>query len=112
MRGWEIDCNINSLIESQRKCPTKPQYQYYEDIINGEIDELVAIKAEIEKVINAVDDNTLQALLRGRYINFKTWESIAESIHYESARWVRTALHSQALQAVEEVIKSLTVNDP
>lgn len=112
MRGWEIDCNINSLLESQRKSPAEPQYQYYEDIINEEIDKLVNIKAEIEKVINAVDNNILQALLRGRYINFKTWESIAESIHYESVRWVRTALHNQALQAVESILKSLTVNDP
>lgn len=101
-RGRNIDSNINSLLRSQRSVPTTVEYQYYEEIINTQIDKLVAIKAEIEAAITSVEDNILQTLLRDRYINCMTWEKIAENIHYESVRWVRTVLHENAIKELEK----------
>jgi len=69
-----------------------------EEQINADIDRLVDLKAEISKVINAVDDPDLRTLLELRYLSFKTWEAIAYEMGYD-LRWVYK-LHKRALDAV------------
>ena len=103
-RGWKINCNINSLLEEQKNIPTHDRYKEYSETINKKIDELYDIKNEIEYTIEKVDDHILQTLLRERYIKFASWETIAEIIHYESVRWVRTAVHNRALQSLQKII--------
>lgn len=46
--------------------------------INCEIDKLVDLKAEIMKVIRAVQKPEYQILLEMHYLCFKTWEEIAQ----------------------------------
>lgn len=62
-------------------------------------------KAEIESVIEEVPERELRMLLRARYLEGKTWEKVAEAIHYESEYWVRTKLHADALNCVEEILR-------
>ena len=47
--------------------------------INAEIDKLVEKRKEIEGIIRAVEDSTLQTLLEYRYINGKKWEEIVHT---------------------------------
>ena len=49
---------------------------------NTDIDRLIELKVEIESVIAAVNDNTLETVLIKRYINYKTFEQIAVETHY------------------------------
>ena len=51
--------------------------------INAEIDKLVEKRKEIEGIIRAVEDSTLQTLLEYRYINGKKWEEIALMMGYD-----------------------------
>ncbi len=129
-RGWKLNNEINQLLEAKRKAfelatkaatgtaeervqTTKTNTSEnrmirladYDIEIDRQIDKLVAIKHEILTAISAVEDPTCRALLVARYINFKTWEDIAEDID-KSERWVRTNIHQRALKKMESVIHS------
>lgn len=67
--------------------------------INEEIERLVALKTEIRNVINAVPDNDERLCLRLRYIEFLTWEQVAEKMNYERRQVFR--LHGNALNHVK-----------
>lgn len=69
-------------------------------------------REEIVRTIAAVEDPSLSKLLYDRYIEFMTWEKIAEDIVRSefwkretlSEFWCRTEMHSRALQAVDKII--------
>lgn len=72
-----------------------------------------AKREEIVKTIAAVKNPALSKLLYDRYIEFMSWERIAEDIGDSefwpretlSSFWTRTELHSRALDAVDKIIK-------
>lgn len=69
-----------------------------EEKVNAEIDLLVSLKEQIHEVINALGNVDEQAVLRGRYIQNKTWEMIGKELHAGKStirRW-----HSNALDHV------------
>ena len=69
--------------------------------INEEIDRLVDAKRESMAVIRQVEHPDQQLVLELRYLDFKSWPSIAEEMGL-SPRWVQT-LHERALAAVENI---------
>ena len=73
--------------------------------INADIDRLVDLKAEARKAINAVSDPVQQLILELRYLCYKPWLEIAETIGYSEATVYR--LHGEALKniAVPEKFK-------
>ena len=79
-------------------------YLDYTNRIETDITKLLVIMGEIERVIMQVDDNVLRELLIHRYLNFETWESIAEQMHYSYVHIVHN-LHSKALKKVKELIE-------
>lgn len=70
-----------------------------ENYISAEIDRYVDLKEEIRTVINALKDNDEKALLKYRYINFCTWETICEKLNV-SLRTVHR-IHASALQNIK-----------
>ena len=62
--------------------------------INADIDRLVDLKAEARKAINAVSDPVQQLILELRYLCYKPWLEIAETIGYSEATVYR--LHGEA----------------
>jgi DNA-directed RNA polymerase specialized sigma subunit len=71
-----------------------------ENEIDEDIDHLVDLKREIMEVINAVEQPEHQLLLELRYLNFMTWEAIAERMNYSYRQIHR--LHGQALNRLED----------
>ena len=63
------------------------------------INQLVAVRIEIERAIGTVQDDTQRRLLRLRYIKGMTWEKIAVEMNY-TYQWV-CALRGRALNKVE-----------
>ena len=63
------------------------------------INQLVAVRIEIERAIGTVQDDTQRRLLRLRYIKGMTWEQIAVEMHY-GYQWV-CKLHGRALLLIE-----------
>ena len=74
-----------------------------EQEINAEIDELIRVKAEIERTVSAVSDERLRLILIARYINCKTFEYIACEMHYSYKQICR--LHGKALLRMQDVLE-------
>ena len=75
-----------------------------QNTINGEIDRLVDIKAEITAVIGAVDSEDYRNLLELRYLCFMDWEQISAEMNY-SLRWTYT-MHGRAITAVDRILEA------
>ena len=67
--------------------------------INNEIENYVAVKNEIHSVIEAVENNDEKLCLRYRYIEFMSWDDIADKMHYELRNVFR--LHGKALKNIK-----------
>ncbi len=70
-----------------------------EETINTEIDSFIDLKKELRDVINSVENPNEKLLLRLRYIEFMTWEQIAERMSYSVVQVYR--IHSNALRNVK-----------
>lgn len=100
-------CNVSfaydkDRVQTSRNNSTETKFTRFADYskaIDERIDELYKIKQEILKAISGVDNSTYRALLIERYINFKTWEQIADYMNY--SRMHVTRLHGRALQKVK-----------
>lgn len=62
-------------------------------------------RAEIVEVIGKVDDADCERLLYLRYVQCKTWETIADEMYF-TYQWVAGPLHSRALQKVSKIINT------
>ena len=67
-----------------------------------ELDRLAALRMEIRKTINDVQDSKLQSLLWRRYISGFSWEQVAVSMAYTYRRV--TQLHGDALVCVIRIL--------
>ena len=72
-------------------------------IINDLIRDKLEFITEITLKINELEDNTLEVILRDRYLKCKCWEQIAVDLNY-SIRHVYK-LHGKALESFERVLK-------
>lgn len=72
--------------------------------VEAQLDELNRIRTEILHAIREVQDCTLATLLVEYYVNGKTWDQVAQCIHYSYIDTVKRK-HLAALQAVEQVIQ-------
>ena len=84
----KLDGTIAKIVDMERE-------------INEDIDRLVDAKREAMAVIRQVEHPDQQLVLELRYLDFKSWPSIAEEMEL-SPRWVQT-LHERALAAVENI---------
>lgn len=66
--------------------------------INSEIERYISLKDEIHSAIEKVENNDEKLCLRYRYIEFMTWDKIADVMHYSIMQITR--IHGRALQRV------------
>ena len=105
-RGYRIDVMINAKLEqvgSLRSLITKMNTELtdmpkdpnrngsrvedtvvkivsLENEINDDVERLIAVKRDIMRVIDGVDDRKEHIVLTLRYLNFRTWEEIASEL--------------------------------
>ena len=60
--------------------------------------------AEVESAVNYVSNPKYRLLLRLRYIDGESWESVAEVMGM-SEKWVREDLNSRAIRKLERCAK-------
>lgn len=77
-------------------------YAHYDGLLRRKIEELHAVKAEIESTIERVPDERYRRLLRGRYLEQHTWERLAVDMNYSYMQVCR--LHGRALSEVERML--------
>ena len=104
--GFEEHYNPNHPTEAPFVRSLEKVWQM-EEKINGEIDRLVDLKAQIRSVIEAVTDPNERMVLRYRYIHNMTWDQIGDELHAD-ARTVRR-WHGTALLHVELPENPITV---
>ena len=75
-------------------------YVSYSEKLENHKRNLIAVKDEIFEAIIKVPDTILRTLLFQRYIEFRTWEEIAEEMDY-SREWITKRLHPKALKEFE-----------
>ena len=78
-------------------------YIEYKDQLMERIDNFFAIKREVAHAMSKIGDSACRTLLELRYLQYLTWERIAEEMNL-SDKWIRTKLHSKALNAMEDVL--------
>lgn len=71
-----------------------------ENTLAKEIEELVHLQKSISSKIENLGNEEYSLLLTLRYLNFKTWEEIAEVMGY-TYQWVHV-MHKRALKEFEQ----------
>ncbi len=69
-----------------------------EEKLHGKLAELAVLREEISAAIDSVEDMELQCILIRHYLDYETFEVIAERMHYDE-RTVRRK-HKKALEKV------------
>lgn len=70
----------------------------YDNIIRQDMQLLVESLNSVRQIINYAGNPRLHLILQMRYLNYKTWEQIAEELKYSPSQVHR--LHSAALQNI------------
>ena len=127
-RGYRIDNEIETLLEEQQQARDRIlkitgtisedrvqtsrgnstesgyiKYLSYSDRINEKINELYAVKQEIETAIESVSNPTYRQLLRLRYLKYNSFDKIAEQMNYSLRQIMR--LHCKSLLKITDVIE-------
>lgn len=100
----DVCMQINGLLEEKNRDIkiSTDRLREYINHINNIIDAKCSAVQEILNAIQRVKDSQCRVLLIQRYINSQTWERIAEDMEYTDV-WVRTGLHSRALNEISKV---------
>lgn len=98
-RAEKVTSYISGLPKGSAECGSEKTILKIIDMkqeISEHIREAVQVRNEIEIAIQTISNNTLQQVLKFRYIEMDTWEEIAEKMNY-SYQWV-CVLHGRALK--------------
>lgn len=76
-----------------------------ERIVEEEMNRLLDLKSDIRKTVNQVEDVKGVLVLRYRYLEFMTWEAIAEKMTYSMRQIHR--IHEAALTAMVGILKDV-----
>lgn len=125
MRGWNIRRRIGSLEATKENAwdaatrtnasagsarggtgvSRKPErFIETSSAVDEAYKRLDSVLAEITRVIDHVEDNTLATLLQERYVNMRTWEEVADRVGYDYVHTVHR-LHPKALLAAKDAIE-------
>lgn len=74
----------------------------FENELKNDIDKLVVLQIDARRSIEQMDNEEYKLLLTLRYLNYMTWEQIAEQMHY-TFQWIHV-LHKRALNEFEKTI--------
>ena len=95
------EANVQSGSSQDRLGDTIAKILDLQNAINLEIDKYVDRKLEAIRLINLLEDDISVNILIQRYINYKHWEEIGESLGY-SRQWI-IKKHGKALLDFEKV---------
>ena len=78
-----------------------------ESLIDGKVDELVAVKTEITEAISHIPDGKQRTVLYDFYVRCISLEQTAVEIHYSYANVKK--LRAKAIRSLEEVYPQLSI---
>lgn len=95
------EVNVQSNGSQDRLGDTMVKIIDLQNEINEQIDKYVDRKLEAIRLINKLEDDVSANILIRRYINYESWETIADALHY--TRQGIHKKHGQALLDFEKV---------
>lgn len=102
-------CTANYSNTGHNSSP-QPTFEYtidkvmqYRDRLNIEIDNLIDKKKNIKKTIDKLGNDKEKLVLHKRYINFQTFESIAEDLDISSRQVYK--IHKKTLEKLKKFIE-------
>lgn len=113
-KAFDLACSMSRKSEEEIATSVEMKYANYAQysaMIEKRIKDLSIHRKKMLEIINKIPSTTHRTLLIARYINCESWEEVAESIGYESVKWVRTTLHDKAIASAEKN-KNTTLNYP
>lgn len=127
-RARSIDREIDALLSARREAreqleritqnynsdgtqSTKDPHKYdrlveLESLIDQKVDELYAVKAEITKAIEALEDGRQRTVMLDYYVRVRTFEQIAVERHYSYRQTIR--YHRAGLAELEMLSYDVT----
>lgn len=98
VKGLRYDLDkIQSSPDPDRMAGMLARIEEKEKEIRRRIDDLIDFRSKCVEMINGLQDDGLIAVLYKRYIEFRSWEQIAEDLGYSVRHVLR--LHGEALIA-------------
>ena len=95
---------------SIRGCGNQPTFEYnldkvmkYREILNHEIDNLIEHKRSIKQTIAKLDNDKERLILYKKYINFQTFESIADDLDITPRQVYK--IYKKSLENLQEFIE-------
>ena len=95
---------VQSSGSQQKMADAVCKYVDLEKEVDADIDRMVEKRDEVLAVINKLDKPVQCAVLRKKYVQFKSFKQIAEDLHY-SYQYILES-HSQALKNVQKILDS------
>ena len=109
-RAFYLNEEIKQLTDAKQKAKELNDagggvsgYREYSRILFKKIEKQLAICMEITNAVSRLEKPLYRAIFTARYINFKTWEEIAEELELD-LRWVYR-LNQRALGEMEKIIE-------
>ncbi|MCM1270778.1 MAG: hypothetical protein NC247_09180 [Ruminococcus flavefaciens] len=103
-----IEFRIKALVMQERQLRNKQgdekSLQELKDLINDLREDSIKLQKKITIEIYSMKNNRYSALLAEKYLNGATWEQIAVSLEYSSAKYVRTVMFPRALAEFEKIL--------
>lgn len=103
-----IEFRIKALVMQERQLRNKQgdekSLKELKDLINDLREDSIKLQKKITIEIYSMKNNCYSALLAERYLNGATWEQIAVSLGYSSAKYVRTVIFPRALAEFEKIL--------
>lgn len=95
---------------SIRGCGSQPTFEYnldkvmkYREMLNHEIDNLIERKRSIKQTIAKLDNDKERLILYKKYINFQTFESIADDLDITPRQVYK--IYKKSLENLQEFIE-------
>lgn len=104
-KGFNLNPEIKQLQQAKENAKNMEvtdtdAYREYSKLLFKRINELLEINKQTVEIVNSLDDVVLRSIFIARYVNFKTWEEIADEFEID-LRWVYR-LHKKGLEELEK----------
>lgn len=92
------DVKVQTSVDNHKTENAVIKMLEYQEELNDELNNLIEIKAETKKAIDAVSDDECKLVLEMRYLLYKSWEEIAVELNYGIDNIYR--IHRNALNLI------------
>lgn len=103
-RATSVSAEVREPVRGGKKKDKTDTWLSITERLEEEQEQLAETQLDLINTIQQVKENLLATVLIEYYINGRTWEQVAETLHY-SESYTRGVLHGWALQRVAAILE-------